>query len=128
MTPSSFPRSGASNKLRALQPEFAARYFYDGLAADGREREALGGLLLPQWALRFDLPAILKDFAMLDQPSLREELDEPVDRSDVRYAAILSDGKPARWLTLMYFAPLSFWAVAHYGANALPPSALPEAV
>lgn len=108
-------------------PEFAARYFYDGLAAEGKARETLGGLLLPQWALRFDRSAALKDFARIDQPSLREELDEPADRGDVRYAAILSGGNPVRWLTLMYYAPLKFWAVAHYGVNPAPTGTLPEA-
>lgn len=117
-------------------PEWTAGFVWLALLNDGKEREQLGGMWLPERAFQFDAPAMIADFERLDRPALRPWLEGPDDRPDIRYAAIIEgaetiggrlveDRTVSRWMTLKY-SGLKFWALAHYGPEILQPYELPE--
>ena len=118
-------------------PEATALAFWAALLEDGDERDRMGGYWLPPWVMRFKKEAILRDFASLDRPGLAKDLGISTDFSDVRYGRIfehcetignqlIEDRDVARWLTIVRFPSLQFWAVAHYGREAVPPEDLPR--
>jgi hypothetical protein len=117
-------------------PERAAEAFYRALAIDGEERALMGGYWLPQWTVLFDKEAMLRDFAELDRPRLRDRLQGAPEHPGVRYAAIVEGDEPttraelweqtvSRYITFVWEPTLQFWAVAHYGLEYIDPKELP---